>query len=1497
MRHSLKDRIISGFLSFLIAVVFVCASAVPDLLKQNVLAATVPPIQDSASAVNYATILGRATDFGIVANEFHHVMHMETTIAVNDYYQKNGSVTDVDFVNGTAQFIVAHVKEGVFALGNNQKAETYNIEVSEELYYATNPSASDNPTFIYPIPNKGENPNTGIVGYFNVDYDFTKQNPKLSYKQSLNVYPVATDTVENNVARIIENMQEKSAEIDMKANDEGYKIDYKQYKTTDAKYTLDFTQGDFVNKVIYINVDSELADKIAEGQLYLKKDDSTIICFNYPETGAEVKIGRMYVWDGTGYVSSVTGSRGDTEVTEAGYTYTNDKTDTYINQKIIFNIQTTGKVTLDAAGGTFLVPKASSNTEVVGSSTGWIVTAGSMVNKAEWHYVYKAVSQEAMLDGVGQIHFAARKAFTHDYDGKATTEDKTIFCNAEDYKFAWYETGSDYDISSTNSKLIKNDIGNQATNTIKFPTLTFYTDATQAGTDTDHLVLEGESKDFYYKVVEVSGVTSLGGKTVSVSDGWINIHLTVTNKNGFLSYTVSSETRLGDANNTVYKKNTDVSMSGVEFNLGAFFNLIEDQNSTSIDIVKLDDNGAALEGARFKLSGTSGGNQIVFNPTQLVLGEGAKAVSTTTSIEFVTGTTLTTIKHLDDGTYTLEEVGAPYGYTAAPTYTFDVENGVIKNVSPDNGTSQAGSSSFTTSTTNPQVTFTLVDGTDTTVKKTNVEISKVIAAGNTGEGNELEGATLTLTGKLANGNTVTFDENQLTKGTNAKFVSDGEALTFVSGSTSSIINDLPDGDYILREDIAPDGYQISTDIIFTISNGTVTGSTVTSSGKVVMEDKVASTDVTFIKTDKNGSAILSGATFELSGTYPSGNSIAFETSNFSAGTGAVLQTTGAYLTFVTGSDSSVLKNLPDGSYLLKETTAPNGYANAPEISFSISNGEVSVVGNREDVSVTGLEMTVKDAVSENSVTFIKRDSTNSNVYAKLAGATIELTGVYPDGTTQIAFSDGCIDGGQLSSDSKTLTFVTGADGVSIKKLPNGTYTLTETNSPSGYKIAAPIDFTVVDGVVTSSNGTVMPNPDYAAGAPWVVMFDEPDNIVKYQDIYFDKVDSNGVFVKGATIEITGVYPSGSEVDLSGVDIEGAQSYDTSSKTKITFVTGDDEIVIKNLPKASYTFTETNTPSGYITANECTLYNEYDNLKGKGFAIDYNSSVAKAVITMTDCKDEAGKLVITKTIVDADASSLGTLSFTVTGPESYSKVITFDASDPSKWVNNGDTYTYTLSKDIVSGAEYTVVETADGSNSTYTLKSSSVSPVNGKVTAVAEADVSANSVAFTNTYKNNPGSLKITKTLVGAELSELTGNIKFSIINKDTNATVKTVYLSSLNSTDWKYENGAYVCTIGNLPAGTYTVEETETANAITTKIDGSEQTSKDVTVNSGSVASVAVTNNYTQATTASLTITKSFSGETLTKDEFESELTFTVKNTTTGKYIDKDGNESATEVK
>ena len=42
-------------------------------------------IQDSVSAVNYSTILGRGVDFGIVADYFQQRMHMQSTFAVGTY--------------------------------------------------------------------------------------------------------------------------------------------------------------------------------------------------------------------------------------------------------------------------------------------------------------------------------------------------------------------------------------------------------------------------------------------------------------------------------------------------------------------------------------------------------------------------------------------------------------------------------------------------------------------------------------------------------------------------------------------------------------------------------------------------------------------------------------------------------------------------------------------------------------------------------------------------------------------------------------------------------------------------------------------------------------------------------------------------------------------------------------------------------------------------------------------------------------------------------------------------------------------------------------------------------------------------------------------------------------------------------------------------------------------------------------------------------------------
>ena len=81
-------------------------------------------------------------------------------------------------------------------------------------------------------------------------------------------------------------------------------------------------------------------------------------------------------------------------------------------------------------------------------------------------------------------------------------------------------------------------------------------------------------KVFHYAVYEVGrGTENADG--VELSDGYINITLTVRNVENKLQYYVKSTTYLG--NQTIYKENKSdtseagIRMSGIEFSLGAFF--------------------------------------------------------------------------------------------------------------------------------------------------------------------------------------------------------------------------------------------------------------------------------------------------------------------------------------------------------------------------------------------------------------------------------------------------------------------------------------------------------------------------------------------------------------------------------------------------------------------------------------------------------------------------------------------------------------------------------------------------------------------------------------------------------------------------------------------------------------------------------------------------------------------------------------------------------------
>ena len=122
----------------------------------------------------------------------------------------------------------------------------------------------------------------------------------------------------------------------------------------------------------------------------------------------------------------------------------------------------------------------------------------------------------------------------------------------------------------------------------------------------------------------------------------------------------------------------------------------------------------------------------------------------------------------------------------------------------------------TTTTT----TTTASTTTTTTVTTTAPAPSAKVHIGNSDlSGEEVAGAVLSLTGTDADGNNITFKEEQIEAGADVTVRrTSGESLVWVSG-TEAVTVTLADGKYKIHEITAPDGYEKAGDIEFTIKNG------------------------------------------------------------------------------------------------------------------------------------------------------------------------------------------------------------------------------------------------------------------------------------------------------------------------------------------------------------------------------------------------------------------------------------------------------------------------------------------------------------------------------------------------------------------------------------------------------------------------------------------------------------------------------------------------------
>ena len=278
-------------------------------------------------------------------------------------------------------------------------------------------------------------------------------------------------------------------------------------------------------------------------------------------------------------------------------------------------------------------------------------------------------------------------------------------------------------------------------------------------------------------------------------------------------------------------------------------------------------------------------------------------------------------------------------------------------------------------------------------------------------GNELAGAKLEITGK-ADGSTDGIDPIQ-----------------WISGEEKTV--SLKPGSYILTEKEVPAGYVKAAPISFTVDaagNVKVGESEV---DKLTMVDEYDVHEIEINKTDITGNE-LEGAELEITGKE-TGSEEDIEP-----------------ISLISGATSQKV-SLKPGSYTLTETNAPKGYDIADPINFTVDKDGNVKVGEDEVEKII-----MVDELTERDIEISKVDLTNNT---ELEGASLQITGTDIDGKEIIPIKWTSGDDGKNENGTvKTHTV----------KLTAGTYTLSETAAPDGYKIAESIKFTIdKEGSVTS----------------------------------------------------------------------------------------------------------------------------------------------------------------------------------------------------------------------------------------------------------------------------------------------------------------------------------------------------------------------------------------------------------------------------------------------
>lgn len=561
---------------------------------------------------------------------------------------------------------------------------------------------------------------------------------------------------------------------------------------------------------------------------------------------------------------------------------------------------------------------------------------------------------------------------------------------------------------------------------------------------------------------------------------------------------------------------------------------------------------------------------------------------------------------------------------------------------------------------------------------------------------------------------------------------------------------LKPGNYILKEVKAPANYIKAQDIPFTVTvDGTVQiNNRAQKDPKVRMVDQYTNHELKISKTDANG-AILPGAVM-------------------------VLSNTSGFNRRWTSKDKAESIIVKPGSYTLHEESAPQGYAAVSDYIISVSvDGKITLsdlkTGSKGILQSNEIELKndvilVKDSVIPQKVVISKQDIGGNEI----PGAFLTVTDM---------------DGRQVGD-----TILT--DGINkheISLVP-GTYTLTETTAPKGYKQAESILFTV------GTDGKVAIKGDKTDGNEVVMV----DNFVKGRiAVTKHSVTTDGRKLKGCGYILTTkqkvenkIVVSAIETDqisyYTGVDKDGTALWSDKEADAVEKVTGEDGIaVFEGVTIGEYTAYEKTAPKGYAV--------DTDPIKVNVIGTDLGNTDAEAHATAAAQADQR----ITK-ISKVDVTSKQELAGAhIQILDKNGNVVKDAFGNSMEWDSTTEAHEVV---GLQTNVEYTLRETVAPNGYTVTSDTKFTIDDQDKVTGTASTttDKDGNTVLLVEDAKT---SVKISKVDITSG-KELAG-AHIQIIDKETG---KVVEIDG-KKVEWDSTSTAHEVT-GLIAGKTYILRET-----------------------------------------------------------------------------------------